>query len=80
MKRIFARGLIISGDYTLAPDIEATWFIDPPYKEDAGKGYKYGSKLIDYKKLAEWAKNRKGEVIFCEGHCGDYYHSSHYYI
>lgn len=63
---------IISGDYTLAPDIEATWFIDPPYKENAGKGYRYGSKLIDYNKLAEWAKNRKGEVIFCEGHCGDY--------
>ncbi|WP_341736842.1 hypothetical protein [Microcoleus sp. CAWBG640] len=63
---------IISGDYTLAPDIEATWFIDPPYKENAGKGYRYGSKLIDYNKLAVWAKNRKGEVIFCEGDCGDY--------
>jgi site-specific DNA-adenine methylase len=63
---------IINGDYTLAPEIEATWFVDPPYKEDAGNGYRYGSKLIDYKKLAEWAKDRKGEVIFCEGHCGDY--------
>lgn len=63
---------IISGDYTLAPDIEATWFIDPPYKEDAGKGYRYSSKLINYQKLAEWAKNRKGEIIFCEGNCGDY--------
>jgi hypothetical protein len=63
---------IIRGDYTLAPDIEATWFIDPPYKEDAGKGYCYGSKLIDYAKLAKWSKKRKGEVIFCEGHCGDY--------
>lgn len=63
---------IINGDYTLAPRIEATWFIDPPYKEDAGKGYRYSSKLINYTNLAEWAKNRKGEVIFCEGHCGDY--------
>jgi len=63
---------IICGDYTLAPDIEATWFIDPPYKEDAGKGYRYGSKLIDYEKLAQWSRKRKGEVIFCEGHCGDY--------
>jgi site-specific DNA-adenine methylase len=63
---------IINGDYTVAPEIEATWFVDPPYKEDAGNGYRYGSKLIDYKKLAEWAKDRKGEVIFCEGHCGDY--------
>jgi site-specific DNA-adenine methylase len=63
---------IINGDYTLAPDIEATWFIDPPYKEDAGRGYRYSSKLIDYKKLARWSKQRKGEVIFCEGHQGDY--------
>lgn len=63
---------IICGDYTLAPDIEATWFIDPPYKEDAGKGYRYGSKLIDYEKLAKWSRKKEGEVIFCEGHCGDY--------
>jgi 16S rRNA G966 N2-methylase RsmD len=63
---------IINGDHTVAPELEATWFIDPPYKGDAGIGYRYSSKLIDYKKLAEWAKERKGEVIFCEGHCGDY--------
>ena len=63
---------IISGDYTVAPDVEATWFIDPPYKEDAGKGYRYSSQLIDYNNLAAWAKNRKGEVIVCEGYCGDY--------
>lgn len=63
---------IISGDYTLAPNIEATWFIDPPYKEDTGKGYRYSSKLIDYKKLATWARARNGEIIFCEGHQGDY--------
>jgi site-specific DNA-adenine methylase len=63
---------ILNGDYTLAPDLEATWFIDPPYKEDAGKGYRYGSQLIDYKKLAAWSQKRKGEIIFCEGNCGDY--------
>ncbi|MEC4806106.1 MAG: hypothetical protein SAJ12_23915 [Jaaginema sp. PMC 1079.18] len=63
---------IINGDYTLAPNIEATWFIDPPYKEDAGKGYRYSSRLINYEKLAAWSKERSGEVIFCEGHKGDY--------
>jgi len=63
---------IICGDYTEAPDIEATWFIDPPYKKDSGKGYKYGSDLINYTNLAEWALNRKGEIIFCEGKHGDY--------
>lgn len=63
---------IICGNYTDAPDIEATWFIDPPYIKDSGKGYRYGSNLIDYKSLAEWALNRKGEIIFCEGEYGDY--------
>lgn len=64
--------MIISGDYTLAPDIEATWFIDPPYKKDMGKGYRYGSQLIDYEKLAAWSQTRQGEIICCEGQCGDY--------
>jgi len=35
-------------------------------------GYRYGSNTIDYTQLAEWAKQRKGEVIFCEGENGDY--------
>jgi site-specific DNA-adenine methylase len=63
---------IICGDYSNAPDVEATWFIDPPYRLDSGKGYKYSSKFIDYKNLAQWALNRKGEIIFCEGEHGDY--------
>ncbi|PSF38640.1 hypothetical protein C7H19_03795 [Aphanothece hegewaldii CCALA 016] len=63
---------MICGDYSEADDLEATWFIDPPYKEESGKGYRYSSNLIDYEKLATWAKNRKGEIIFCEGNCGDY--------
>lgn len=41
-KRIMAQNLykvkhweIINGDYTEAPDIKATWFVDPPYKGPA---------------------------------------------
>lgn len=63
---------IIGGDYSEAPNIEATWFIDPPYKENSGKGYRYSSEFINYDHLAKWAKSQKGEVIFCEGMCGDY--------
>lgn len=63
---------VYNADYTTAPDIEATWFIDPPYKGKAGMGYRFGSDQIDYNSLAEWAKKRKGEVIFCEGGNGDY--------
>ena len=78
-RRIFAENLykikhwqIINGDYSNAPDVEATWFVDPPYKGDAGMGYRYSSKMMDYGKLAEWVLSRKGEVICCEGKNGDY--------
>lgn len=78
-RRVFAENLykikhweIYNDDYSISPDIEATWFIDPPYKSSPGLGYKFSSKLIDYKELAEWALKRKGEVIFCEGEFGDY--------
>jgi site-specific DNA-adenine methylase len=78
-RRIFAENLykvkhwtIINSDYSEAPDIKATWFVDPPYKGDAGMGYRFSSKLLDYEKLAKWADERKGELIFCEGSNGDY--------
>lgn len=63
---------IICGDYTMAPNIEATWFIDPPYKSEPGMGYGFSSALIDYKSLADWCMNRLGEIICCEGEYGDY--------
>lgn len=78
-KRVMAANLhkvkhwqIICGDYREAPDIEATWFIDPPYKSHPGLGYKHGSDALDYKELASWALARRGEVIVCEGTYGDY--------
>ena len=78
-KRIMSQNLykikhwnVLKGDYTEAPDIKATWFVDPPYKGDAGRGYRFGSDTIDYERLAQWALNRKGELIFCEGKDGDY--------
>ncbi len=78
-KRVMAENLykvkhwkVICGDYHEAPDCQATWFIDPPYKGDAGLGYNFGSNLIDYTELANWIMSRKGEVICCEGKEGDY--------
>jgi len=78
-KRIMAESLdkvkhwkIICGDYSCAPDIPATWFIDPPYKDAPGMGYRHSSAMINYDELAAWAKGRHGEVIFCEGLNGDY--------
>ncbi len=56
---------IIEGDYTLAPDIEATWFVDPPY-EGAGRHYVHGAKGVDYPALAAWCRARRGQPIVCE--------------
>jgi 16S rRNA G966 N2-methylase RsmD len=57
---------ILEGDYTSAPDLDATWFIDPPYRGDAGTGYKFGSGQIDYRALGAWCVARRGQVMVCE--------------
>jgi len=78
-KRVMAADLhkvkhwrLIKGDYSLAPDLEATWFIDPPYKSSPGHGYAHGSSDIDYQTLAAWTRARRGQLICCEGEFGDY--------
>jgi hypothetical protein len=53
---------VICGDFTEAPDVRATWFIDPPYR---GLPL-FGSKDIDYAALAAWVGSRCGQVIACE--------------
>lgn len=56
---------IIHGDYSDAPDISATHFIDPPYTKK-GIYYQYSSRDIDFEDLAEFCKGCKGQVIVCE--------------
>jgi hypothetical protein len=56
---------VIEGDYALAPDVRATYFVDPPYQE-AGVYYKCSSKMIDYAALSSWCRARAGQVIVCE--------------
>lgn len=56
---------IIEGDYTAAPNVEATWFIDPPYVM-AGNHYPHGASEIHYAELAAWCRARKGQPIVCE--------------
>lgn len=51
------------GDYRSLPDVEATWFIDPPYQK-VRRGYERSG--IDYAELAEWCRTRRGQVIVCE--------------
>lgn len=70
---------IIEGDYTEAPNIKATWFIDPPYHvgsraQQRGMGYaeECDSASLDYAKLAEWCRKRKGQKIVCEQEGADW--------
>jgi len=52
-------------DYSELENLEATWFIDPPY-EFGGEHYVESTKNIDFAKLGEWCKSRNGQVIVCE--------------
>jgi 16S rRNA G966 N2-methylase RsmD len=56
---------IIEGSYEDIENIEATWFIDPPY-QFGGEHYKESSKNLNFSKLAEWCKSRNGQIIVCE--------------
>lgn len=58
--------------YTELPDVEATWFIDPPYAGRPGSHYSFGSRQIDYTHLAEWCRSRRGQVIVCEAQGADW--------
>lgn len=63
---------LINGDYkdlNTLDNIEATWFIDPPYQH--GHQY-YKHKDIDYNELRKWILNRKGQVIVCENTKADW--------
>ena len=57
---------IYNKDYKDINNIEATWFIDPPYQGNGGKYYRLGNKYINYNELKEWILNRKGQIIVCE--------------
>jgi site-specific DNA-adenine methylase len=54
---------LLKCDYQSTPDIEATWYVDPPYYHQ--KVYPIG-RDINYTQLARWCKTRKGQVIVAE--------------
>lgn len=62
---------VLTRPYWEAPDVEATWFVDPPYIQ-AGHHYRHGSRQMDYAALAEWCKTRQGQVMVCEADEADW--------
>ena len=69
---------IIHGSYDELQNIEATWFIDPPYQRRSGScngdGYAKGCRSadVDFTQLGEWCKTRKGQCIVCEKEGADW--------
>lgn len=57
--------LVFKASYQVAPDVPATWFIDPPYVGQ-GDEYPQASSALDYAELACWCRSRRGQVIVCE--------------
>lgn len=66
---LIAEWQVIEGSYEDAPDVEATWFVDPPYG-DKGKFYRVG--FSDFDALGAWCLERKGAMIACEGEGADW--------
>ncbi len=50
---------VYNKDYSELDNIEATYFIDPPYKDG---GHAYAKNKINYLHLAEWCKSRKDRL------------------
>jgi len=63
--------VIKHGSHLDAPNISATWYIDPPYQH-GGKWYRFNNKTIDYYSLAQWCIKRMGQVIVCENMMADW--------
>lgn len=63
---------IMEGDYSQCPDVEATWFVDPPYNNKVGACYVHGPGAINYHDLGAWCRDRMGQVIVCENEGADW--------
>tara|TARA_R110002126_G_scaffold28535_4_gene95106 strand:+ start:882 stop:1640 length:759 start_codon:yes stop_codon:yes gene_type:complete len=61
---------VIEGDYHDAPDVDATWHVDPPYKNKAGSHYPHQPE--SFAALGEWCKTRRGLVMVCENDGADW--------
>jgi hypothetical protein len=66
---------IIEGSYENLPNIEATWFVDPPYNNPAGRRYVHHA--LDFMQLADWCERRVGQIIVCENAGADWLPFNH---
>lgn len=60
-------------DYSaVATDDSATWFVDPPYNNSAGRRYRLGMQSDEFGHLARWVDTLRGQVIVCENGGADW--------
>lgn len=55
----------IHTSYPRIPNVQATWFVDPPY-QIGGEHYRIKLAYREYRHLAEWCLEREGQLIVCE--------------
>jgi len=65
---------IMQGDYRAIENVEATWFIDPPYQNVGKAGYNVNERgnKINFSELGAWCKSRNGQSIVCEVTAADW--------
>jgi site-specific DNA-adenine methylase len=63
---------IVHGDYTCLGNIEATWYIDPPYQHGGQHQYVHGNRELDFQRLGSWCRERNGQSIVCENTKADW--------
>lgn len=54
---------VVCASYADVPNLEATWFIDPPYV-DRGRYYRIND--VDHDAVGVWCRERRGLAIACE--------------
>lgn len=57
---------VAEGSFESAPDVRATWFVDPPYSGPCGRRYRHGRRGLQYSAVAHFCRDRRGLVIACE--------------
>ena len=55
---------VTNASYESVANTPATWFVDPPYAGKAGRRYPHHA--VDFPALAEWCRERDGQVMVCE--------------
>ena len=58
--------------YSEVPNVNATWFIDPPYVNFPGVYMVNKTNPIDFTNLGNWCRSRDGQVIVCEQEGADW--------